>query len=268
MNGKILPLRLYTIFFILVFFCVIIIDFSNPECSSTPEQKRTMILFCVIALVFCLIFLIFPKKWEIFSFLHVFLAIALTVQTMFPLNPIVSALLFTEALVVAFVHGFFNIKLKRKISVSILVLFAIPLFGPTFTLKRIILAELINIYVLGITFFSFCLLRNFFLEQIIKERHILLSNKQVLDLQSLNLSEREICFINLLIKGITYKEISCTFSMSESSVKKYMGDLFAKFGVSSREGFLSYISQFDLSFPSRNNKSEHLETNEHLPIRP
>lgn len=250
-KNKIKALRLYSLFLLIIFTGMIVPDLLNPSCFSNGGEIIRMIVISLIGTGMLVFFILIPRRWELLSLLHAVFAVWLTVQTGFPSKFLISSILYTEAIVIAFVHGFYAAKTKRKFFVSVAGLFIIPLFEPDFTLTMFMRAELLSGFVLGTALFSLYLLRIYFVEHIVKERHILFSNKQVLDLQSLNLCEREMTYINLLLKGITYKEIAETFSMSESSVKKYMSSMFAKFGVSSRESFVSYMSQFDLSFPPR-----------------
>lgn len=248
MDRKILVLKIYTIFLVVIFLGVIIPDFFSPNCFSSIAEIIRMIIISIIGISVFVIFYIFPKRWELLSLIHIVFAVWLTVQTAFPSKYMISALLYTEAIIISFVHGFFSTKTKRKFTAITAGLFIMPLFEPGFTLKILLRAELLNAYIFGLALISFFLIRHYFIEYIVKERHILFSKKDVLYLESLNLCQREIDFINFLIKGITYKEIAESYKMSESSVKKHMSMLFAKFGCNSRENFLSYISQFDVSF--------------------
>lgn len=250
-RKKTTALRLYTVFLLIILIGVIIPDFFGPDCFSSMGEIIRMIIISFIGIGMLVVFIIFPKRWELLTLIHVVFAVWLTVQTGFPSKYLISSILYVEAIIIAFIHGFFATKAKRKFTITTGGLFLMPLFEPGFTPAMFIRAEFLSGYVLGVALFSLYLIRLYFVEHIIKERHILFSNKQVLDLESLHLGEREMTFINLLLKGITYKEIAETFTMSESSVKKHMSILFAKFGVSSRESFVSYMSQFDLSFPPR-----------------
>jgi DNA-binding CsgD family transcriptional regulator len=251
MDRKALILRIYTVFLVVIFLGVIIPDFFSPDCFSNFAEILRMIIISVTGLSIFVVFFIFPKRWELLCLIHIVFAVWLTVQTAFPSKYMISALLYTEAIVIAFTHGFFTTKTRRKFIILTSGLFVMPLFEPGFTLKVLLRAEFLNAYIFGVALFSFFLIRHYFIEHIVKEKHILFSNKEVLYLQNLNLCEREMNYINLLIKGVTYKEIAETFEMSESSVKKHMSILFSKFGVSSKESFLAYISQFDVSFPAK-----------------
>ena len=251
MDRKIFILRLYTIFLIVIFLGVIIPDFFSPNCFSNMAEILRMIIISVIGLSILVICIIFPKKWKLLSIIHVLFAVWLMVQTGFSSKYIISAFLYTEAIVIAFVHGHFSTKAKRKLTISTLGIFILPLFEPQFTLKVLLRAELLSAYIFGVSLFSFFLIRHYFIEFIIKERHILLSNKEALDLGSNNLTEIELMYIELLLKGITYKEISESDEISESSVKRNMSMLFSKFGTNSRESFVSYISQFNVIFPKK-----------------
>lgn len=250
MKGKTFALRIYTLFLIIIFLGIIIPDLFNPECFSNTGEILQILIISFIAITLFIIFLLKPERWELFCLLHIVFCVWITVQTSFPSKYMISALLYTESVVIAFAHGFYAHKGRIKMILTTLGLFLIPLFEPGFTAKVLLRAEFLNAYIFGIAIFSFLLIRFYFLEHIIKEGHILLSKRQVLDLGSLGLNKKEIELMNFILKGITYKEIAELYKISESSVKKYMKMLFSKFGVNSKEEFLSYISQFELTFPN------------------
>ncbi len=256
MNGKTFSLRLYTVFLLIIFIAVMIPDFFSGECFSNWKEIVRIIVLSLFGITGLILFYIFPKKWGIIVLMHIIFALALTIFTQFPTKYLIAALLYTVAVVIAFVHDFYKVRSIVKYTISVAGLFILPLFEPGISVRVLIRSELVNAYILGIELFSLYLMRLYFLDYIVSEKQVLLSKKQVLDLKSLNLDERDTGFITLLLKGFTYKEIAEVYKLSESWVKKHVTTLYPKFGVTTKESFLTYISQFDIAFPPEDSRTQ------------
>jgi DNA-binding CsgD family transcriptional regulator len=197
------------------------------------------------------ILLICKPQW--FSLLYTILFVQ-SLYAVFTGFDTVGIFLYAFLNLLLFCNGFFKIRFKLKLTLSLGIWFLALLSLITFSWDRVFFGAAISLFVFGATLCIYHLLMDK-LSYLLPDVDICRTTAvctlpepgSTLCLQDLGLTERQQGCIKACLKGSeSYKDIGERYFVSESAIKKEMSDLFRFFGVKNREMLRLLLMQYKI----------------------
>lgn len=208
--------------------------------NQNTFMRSDFILNCFV-IILCFIFVLFPAKLGICSFISFYYAFTCLV---FATDNNMGIFMYWFAVITLYVHGAFNRRkqLKNAVCLSVYIIlilselrFGLDVFLPCFIQK------------IGYTFMLFLIL--FFVKAYLTDKISAESAEKKLDIKEFpNLTKRDAQWLARILGGEKYQAVAVDYKMSIGSVKNRFKFIFAELEVGDRCGFVNSYSGYEISF--------------------